>query len=362
MINSNATDLGDALVRPGLRALVPYESARRIGGSGEVWLNANENPYGRELTISAERWHRYPDFQPPAVIEGYARYAGVAPEQLLISRGADEAIELLIRTFCEPGVDNVIYCPPTYGMYNISSKTNLVALTEVPLDSDFQPDVAAILAAAADAKLLFLCSPNNPTGHLLERARLLALLDALAGKTLVVVDEAYIEFAMDATVVPLLAQYPHLVITRTLSKAFGLAGIRCGFTIAAPEVIGQLAKVIAPYPVPVPVAQIAAEALSAEGLARMAEQVSLLNSLRADFVSAMAALPNVKVWASHGNFVLLQVPDNLACMAAAAQAGIILRDQSKQKALPRCVRVTIGSEEEMLRTVNALENYLRSAG
>ena len=148
MINNNAKDLGDALVRPGLRALVPYESARRIGGSGEVWLNANENPYPRELTISAERWHRYPDFQPPTVVEGYARYAGVAPEQLLISRGADEAIELLIRTFCEPGVDKVIYCPPTYGMYNISSKTNLVALTEVPLDSDFQPDVAAIVAAA----------------------------------------------------------------------------------------------------------------------------------------------------------------------------------------------------------------------
>ena len=362
MINSNANDLGDALVRPGLRELTPYESARRIGGSGEVWLNANENPYPREMSISADRWHRFPDFQPPAVVEGYARYAGVTPEQLLISRGGDEAIELLIRTFCEPGVDKVLYCSPTYGMYNISSKTNLVALTDVPLDSEFQPDVPAILAAADGAKLLFLCSPNNPTGHMLERERLLALLDALAGKTLVVVDEAYIEFAPTATVAPLLAQYPHLVIIRTLSKAFGLAGIRCGFTLAAPAIINQLSKVIAPYPVPVPVAQIAAAALSPEGIARMNEQVSLLNSLRDDFVSAMAKLPLVKVWASHGNFVLLQVPDNKACMAAAANAGIILRDQSKQAALPRCVRVTIGSEEEMLRTVNALENYLRSAG
>lgn len=358
-MNSEYRDLGDALVRPGLRALVPYESARRIGGSGEVWLNANENPFDSTITIDASRWNRYPDFQPPAVIDGYARYTGLVPEQVLCSRGADEAIELLIRTFCEPGQDKVLICTPTYGMYGISAKTNLVTVTDIPLDTDFQPDVAAILAQAEGAKLLFLCSPNNPTGHVLERPRLLALLDALAGRTLVVVDEAYIEFAADTTVVPLMADYPNLVVTRTLSKAFGLAGIRCGFTLAHPAIIAQMAKVIAPYPVPVPVAQIAAAAVSDTGISAMRAQVERLNALRDGFVEAVSRLPNVHVWASHGNFVLLQVPDNLACMQAAAAAGIILRDQSKQKALPRCVRVTVGSEAEMARTLAMFEQYLR---
>lgn len=353
------SSLAERLLRPELSELVPYESARRLGGDGEIWLNANENPYAHTYSLETECFNRYPEFQPPELIARYAAYAGVNQQQLLATRGADEGIELLIRTFCVPGKDKIIICPPTYGMYEISARTNIVDVTKVPLDGDYQVDVDGVLSHLEGVKLIFVCSPNNPTGHDMEPARLRKLLTELTDKALVVIDEAYIEFSSQASVIEWLAEFPNLVVLRTLSKAFALAGIRCGFTLANEPVIQQLAKVIAPYPVPEPVAQVATQALSDENLVKVKAEVAELNRLRAEFAQVIS--PLTTIYPSSGNYILCRVPDAQACMAAMAEAGVILRNQSKQITLQNCIRVTIGSEAEMTRTIAALSTYLKEA-
>lgn len=336
------------LARRVVRALTPYQSARRIGGQGHVWLNANEAPLAYPFTVEGSKLNRYPECQPAEVIDGYAAYAGVNPSQVLVSRGADEAIELLIRTFCEAGQDQILICPPTYGMYAISAETCGVGIVEQPLTASRQPDWPAITDRLSDVKLVFLCSPNNPTGDLVGREGLTALLEAARDRAIIVVDEAYIEFCPEASVVDLIAQYPNLVVTRTLSKAFALAGIRCGFTLANAEVIAMLAKVIAPYPIPEPIAQIAAQALSPMGLELMEERVLELNRQKARFKAELATLPCVQeVFEDKGNFVLVRFTDGAAVFAAMKAAGIILRDFSSKPGLEHCIRVTVGYQNEM---------------
>ncbi|KUE81596.1 histidinol-phosphate aminotransferase [Aeromonas schubertii] len=345
------------LARRAVRALTPYQSARRIGGKGNVWLNANEAPLAYPFTIEGERLNRYPECQPPAVIAAYADYASVETDQVLVSRGADEAIELLIRTFCEAGQDQILICPPTYGMYAISAETCGVGIVEVPLTAARQPNWPEIKSRLSDVKLVFLCSPNNPTGDLVGREGLIALLEAANDRALIVVDEAYIEFCPEASVVDLLARFPNLVVTRTLSKAFALAGIRCGFTLAASEVIALLSKVIAPYPIPDPVAQIAAEALSAKGLILMQERVRELNAQKARLKAELAALPCVtELFEDKGNFVLVRFDDGARVFAAMKEAGIILRDFSSKPGLNDSVRITVGYRGEMDAVVNVLRD------
>ncbi|HBK7433558.1 TPA: histidinol-phosphate transaminase, partial [Vibrio cholerae] len=271
----------EKLARQQIQALTPYLSARRIGGSGDVWLNANESPFNNEYKTDFARLNRYSDCQPKAMIQAYANYAGVQPEQVLTSRGADEGIELLIRAFCEPNQDVILFCPPTYGMYAISAETFGVERKKVPLTTDWQLDLPSIEANLDRVKLVFVCSPNNPTGNLVKRADIIKLLEMTQDRAIVVMDEAYIDFCPEASTVDLLAQYPNLAILRTLSKAFALAGLRCGFTLANAELINVLLKVIAPYPVPVPVAEIAVQALSPAGLARAKYQVLDLGANRA---------------------------------------------------------------------------------
>ena len=336
------------LARRVVRALTPYQSARRIGGQGHVWLNANEAPLAYPFTVEGSKLNRYPECQPAEVIDGYAAYAGVNPSQVLVSRGADEAIELLIRTFCEAGQDQILICPPTYGMYAISAETCGVGIVEQPLTASRQPDWPAITDRLSDVKLVFLCSPNNPTGDLVGREGLTALLETARDRAIIVVDEAYIEFCPEASVVDLIAQYPNLVVTRTLSKAFALAGIRCGFTLANAEVIAMLAKVIAPYPIPEPIAQIAAQALSPMGLELMEERVLELNRQKARFKAELTTLPCVQeVFEDKGNFVLVRFTDGAAVFAAMKAAGIILRDFSSKPGLEHCIRVTVGYQNEM---------------
>ncbi|PLN73829.1 histidinol-phosphate transaminase, partial [Klebsiella quasipneumoniae] len=248
------------LARANVRALTPYQSARRLGGKGDVWLNANEFPTAVAFQLTEQTLNRYPEPQPKAVIENYARYAGVKPEQVLVSRGADEGIELLIRAFCEPGEDAVLYCPPTYGMYSVSAETIGVECRTVPTLADWQLDLPGIEAKLDGVKVVFVCSPNNPTGQIIDPQSMRDLLEMTRGKAIVVADEAYIEFCPQATLAGWLSDYPHLVVLRTLSKAFALAGLRCGFTLANAEVINVLLKVIAPYPLSTPVADIAAQA------------------------------------------------------------------------------------------------------
>ena len=232
------------LARANVRALTPYQSARRLGGKGDVWLNANEFPTAVAFQLTEQTLNRYPEPQPKAVIESYARYAEVKPEQVLVSRGADEGIELLIRAFCEPGEDAVLYCPPTYGMYSVSAETIGVECRTVPTLADWQLDLPGIEARLDGVKVVFVCSPNNPTGQIIDPQSMRDLLEMTRGKAIVVADEAYIEFCPQATLAGWLSDYPHLVVLRTLSKAFALAGLRCGFTLANAEVINVLLKVI----------------------------------------------------------------------------------------------------------------------
>ena len=336
------------LARAQVQALTPYQSARRIGGQGHIWLNANEAADSGDFRLDCSRLNRYPECQPPAVINGYAAYAGVAPGQVLVSRGGDEGIELLIRTFCEPGRDSIIICTPTYGMYAISAETNGVGIIDVPLKASRQPDFDGIIGRLGEAKLVFLCSPNNPTGDLVEQSGLIRLLEAARGRALVVVDEAYIEFCPAHSQAGLLADYPELVLIRTLSKAFGLAGIRCGFTLANPEVVQLLLKVIAPYPIPEPVAQIAAQALSEDGLTRMRARVAEINRLKATLAGQLAGNAQVKeVFAPNGNYLLVRFTPGSAVFDRMSRAGIILRDFSSKPGLADCIRITIGQEAEM---------------
>ncbi|HAS3577576.1 TPA: histidinol-phosphate transaminase [Vibrio cholerae] len=343
----------EKLARQQIQALTPYLSARRIGGSGDVWLNANESPFNNEYKTDFARLNRYSDCQPKAMIQAYANYAGVQPEQVLTSRGADEGIELLIRAFCEPNQDAILFCPPTYGMYAISAETFGVERKKVPLTADWQLDLPSIEANLDRVKLVFVCSPNNPTGNLVKRADIIKLLDMTQDRAIVVMDEAYIDFCPEASTVDLLAQYPNLAILRTLSKAFALAGLRCGFTLANAELINVLLKVIAPYPVPVPVAEIAVQALSPAGLARAKYQVLDLGANRAYLQVGLSMVPGVQVFEGWGNYLLVKFPDGDALFKAAWEHGIILRNSP----IENCVRISVGNREECEKTVAFIRNY-----
>ncbi|WP_089139709.1 histidinol-phosphate transaminase [Vibrio rumoiensis] len=346
----------EKLARKQVQALTPYLSARRIGGSGDVWLNANESPFDNEYKTNFTRLNRYSECQPKALIEAYAAYAGVNAEHVLTSRGADEGIELLIRAFCEPNEDAILYCPPTYGMYAISAETIGVERKVVPLTEQWQLDLDGIQTQLDNVKLVFVCSPNNPTGNLIQREDIVTLLEMTKDKAIVVMDEAYIDFCPEASTVDLLAQYPNLAILRTMSKAFALAGLRCGFTLANEELINVLLKVIAPYPVPIPVADIACQALSEAGLARMKYQVLDISANRAYLQAGLSMLEGVKVYDGWGNYLLIQFQDGDAMFKAAWDRGIILRNSP----IKDCVRISIGNRDECEKTLSFIRNQINA--
>lgn len=343
------------LARANIRQLSPYLSARRLGGTGDVWLNANEYPIAPEFQLTAQAFNRYPECQPERVIERYAAYAGVMKQQVLVSRGADEGIELLIRTFCEPGKDAILFCPPTYSMYAVSAETFGVERRTVAARKNWQLDLPLIADSLDNVKLIFVCSPNNPTGNLIDPKDLRSLLEMAKGRAIVAVDEAYIEFCPQASVVGWLSDYPHLAILRTLSKAFALAGLRCGFTLGNVDLIALLQKAIAPYPLSTPVADIAAQALSIEGLRVMRHRVSELTAIRNGLQQALLNCACVEqVFASHSNYLLVRFTASSHVFNTLWDQGIILRDQNKQPGLSGCLRITIGTRDECQRVVDAL--------
>ena len=352
-----------------VKDLVPYASARRLFAASAqsndsqvpIWLNANEAPTSTQYELDTSLYNRYPDCQPDAVISAYAQYAGVNKDQLLVSRGADEGIELLIRAFCDPVTDSVLICPPTYGMYAISARTCNVGVKSVPLINndlgDFQLDVANIIAASNNVKLVFICAPNNPTGTLPSRLDIETIIQHYAQTALVVIDEAYIEFT-DEPHLSLLAQYPNVVVLRTLSKAFALAGLRCGFTLAQPDIIHELLKVIAPYPLSAPVADIAAQALSAEGLKRMREQVASILHEQVALVDDLASIGDIElVGAQTGNFILFRTIHKDALMQFLVHHKVFIRDQSKQQQLENCLRISTGNAAENARLLELITQF-----
>ncbi|ANI28660.1 histidinol-phosphate aminotransferase [Yersinia entomophaga] len=343
------------LARANVRELTPYMSARRLGGNGDVWLNANEYPQAPNFTLTAQTFNRYPECQPKQVIERYADYAGIAADQVLVSRGADEGIELLIRAFCEPGQDAILFCPPTYGMYSVSAETFGVERRTVPAKEDWQLDLPAIADSLDGVKVLYVCSPNNPTGNLINQQDLRQVLELAKDRAVVAIDEAYIEFCPQASVSEWLKDYPNLVILRTLSKAFALAGLRCGFTLANNDIIQLLLKVIAPYPLSTPVADIAAQALSPQGIATMRQRVAEIRTTREWFIGELQNCDCVEqVFTSETNYVLARFSASSSVFKSLWDQGIILRDQNKQPGLSGCLRITIGTRQECERVISAL--------
>lgn len=349
-IEMQAQQLAQQLQRPHLAALVPYASARRSMSGGSIWLNANEAPDG-EL-------NRYPSFQPAAMLEAYARYAKVAAQQVLTARGSDEVIDVLIRTFCEPGQDKIMICPPTYGMYAISAQTHGAEVVTVPLLPDLTLALDDIAAQLKRVKLIFLCHPSNPLGNPLPSAQIEAVLQAAENRALVVVDEAYIEYAQAAGIestAAWLTRYPNLVVLRTLSKAFGLAAIRCGFALANEAIIQTLQKVLAPYPVPLLTEQTATQQLAPAALQTVQQRVMRTTQLREALIATLQAQTWVtRVFPSVTNFVLCQVDDAAKRVAWFQRQGILIRNQSAQLNLPQSIRISIGSAAEMAAVAELL--------
>jgi histidinol-phosphate aminotransferase len=339
------------LARKNIQALTPYLSARRIGGQGDIWLNANESPF-----IGENALNRYSECQPPELINAYSAYCGLPSSQILTSRGSDEGIDLLLRAFCEPNQDAILYCPPTYGMYSVSAQIQGVNEKIVPLTPDWQLDIPAIQNQLDNVKIIFVCRPNNPTGNLIPEAQIQTLLNLTSGKSLVVLDEAYVDFCPEKTVTGWIDAYPNLVILRTLSKAFGLAGLRCGFLLAQTEIIQLLLKIIAPYPVPIPVSQLATKALSPESLSKTKCNTLEIRANRAYLQAGLNLLPNIDVFDSDGNFLLIHSPHSQAIFQALWENGIIIR----QVAIKNTLRISVGSRDECEKILAFLRPLLTS--
>lgn len=348
--------IANKLARPELVEMVAYQSARRGQSGGNCWLNANEAPGTGQYQLNSFGINRYPDFQPTNLINAYSNYAGVEPNQILASRGADEGIDVLIRTFCRAHKDKILICPPTYGMYAISAQTQGCEAVTVPLIGDhYQLDTDSIAKSLTDVKLVFICSPNNPTGHLIDHHQIKQVLEQCKDRAIVVVDEAYIEFCPEQTVVSWLKEYSNLVILRTLSKAYALAGLRCGFTLASTDIIAMMSKVIAPYPIAAPVAEIASDALNGDGITTMTIRVKECNKLKEDFTLWLEKQSWCdEVFNSDANFILLRSKQAKQIFNCLSENGLLIRDQSKQYRLENCLRISIGSANELALVKNTL--------
>lgn len=374
------TSLADKLVPEAVKKLIPYQSARRIARGmtnkqDHLWLNANELEtccqYGDEKQGVNSHYNRYPDFLPFDIAEAYRGYCEQFQldsknegnrlndaVEIMAVRGADEAIDLLVRTFCQPGNDQILVCPPTYGMYEFCADSMGVKTAIVPLTSEFQLNLPQIEDELENTSIVFLCSPNNPTGNTLHQQDLLTLLERTKDQSLVVVDEAYIEFAPQTSVLHLMAQYPHLIVVRTLSKAFGLAAIRVGFLIADQSVMKYVSRLVAPYPIADPSAEIALKALEASGLEKMQVQTKSLMDIRDWFTSEVSQLAIVdRVYPSCTNFVLIRFKGNHNFYDYLLNKGVVARNPTSEATVKGCVRISIGSASSMKQTLQVLQEY-----
>jgi len=349
-----------ALARREIRSLAPYRHA--------PWdptyerLHANENPWRNPADTSTAGLNRYPEPHPLALESRLAELYGVPPQCLIAGRGSDEAIDLLVRVFCAAGQDAILQCPPTFGMYSVAAGVQGAAVVDVPLlrDAGYALDLPGIVAAARSTsgsrvKLVFLCAPNNPTGNDVPLADIDYLLRELAGQAVVVVDEAYVEFSGRESVAARLGEFPHLVVLRTLSKAYGLAGVRCGVAIGHPELIGLLRRAIPPYAIPEPCIEAILAALGPAGMTMADHAQRQLLAMRPAMLTALAAAPTVtKVWPSAANFIMLDSTDPAAIMVKAREVRLLLRDFSSGIRTPGAVRISLGTPEQNARLLRAL--------
>lgn len=350
------------LVREDLRDFTGYSSARTsaLGVPARIWLNANESAEASTADPDGTS-RRYPDPQPPALVEAFADLWATTPDRIVIGRGSDELIELVIRSVCRPGGDaGIVVASPTFGMYAVSARLHGVPVTDVPQRDDglrWQVDTTALAEAAlrTGARAVFLATPGNPTGSAVPLRDLAALADALAEQAVLVVDEAYGEFSGQRSAVTLLEEHPNLVVLRTLSKAHALAGARVGIALAHPDLASVLRRVQAPYPVPVPVAHAALAALAPAALQETRRRVGETLRARDRTGRWLRDLPGVRaVYASEANFLLVRADDPGQLLARLDAAGIMVRDFRHLPGLQDALRITIGSDEEMVAVQMAL--------
>ena len=341
------------LLRENIKKLVPYSSARdEFKGEARIFLDANENSYGSPLT----KWYnRYHDPLQLKLKEKLSAIKGVPVGNTFLGNGSDECIDVLLRAFCEPGIDNIIICPPTYGMYEVSANINNVAVKKVPLTPVFQLDLPAIEEAVDDnTKLIFLCSPNNPTGNSLLREDIEIILNNYFG--LVVIDEAYINFSRFRSFTQELNDYPNLAVMQTLSKAWGLAALRIGMTFASEEIIAVMNKIKPPYNINQASQELAMQAL---------DEVEQVNSMIRDIVqqreelrATLEALPVVqKIYPSDANFLLVKVTHAKEIYDYLLAQGIVVRDRSNVILCEGCLRITIGTPQENQTLAESLKSY-----
>lgn len=343
----------EQLVRPNIRTLKPYSSARdEFKGEANVFLDANENSLGSPLV----KWYnRYPDPLQLKVKEKIAFIKKVPDDQIFLGNGSDEAIDLLFRCFCEPGIDEVVVFPPTYGMYEVSANINNVKLNKVPLTSSFQLDLEALeQAIKPNTKIIWICSPNNPTGNSIDREAIELILNNFDG--LVVIDEAYINFSRQQSWLSDLQDYPNLVVLQTLSKAWGLAGIRLGMAFASKEIVGYLNKVKPPYNISEPVQELAIKSL--EEIGQVNDMIVTLVNERQQLATAFLQLEEVlQVYPSDANFLLVKFKDASAIYAYLVAQGIVVRDRSNVLLCEGCLRITIGTPFENKNLLKSLRNF-----
>ena len=341
------------LLRSGIAALKPYSSARdEFQGHASVYLDANENSLGGPLD---EDFSRYPDPLQSNLRAALAEMKSVGPEQIFIGNGSDEAIDMLMRAFVEPGVDNVVILPPTYGMYAVQAGIHGAEIRRVALRPDFSPDANAVRNTwDGHSKLLFLCSPNNPTGQCLPDAFILDMLETFPG--LVVVDEAYGDFTGRASWIERLPEFPNLVVLQTLSKAWGLAGLRVGMAYANSFVISNLNKIKYPYNLNQVTIRLAVEALQKKKSTE--EKVGVLLSERSRLQKELPGIPCVKeVFPSDANFLLVRVTDADKIYTYLSKKGIIVRNRTKEAHCENCLRITVGTPGENAFLLSALKDF-----
>lgn len=341
------------LIRPNIQVLKPYSSARdEFSGEAKVFLDANENSLGSPL----QKWYnRYPDPHQLAIKQKLSTIKGISSEHIFLGNGSDECIDLLYRSFCNPGKDNVIICPPTYGMYEVSANINDVALRKVPLLSNFQLNLIEIEAAIDEhTKLIWICSPNNPTGNSLHRIDIETILNNFKG--IVVVDEAYINFSKQKSFVQELVEYPNLVVMQTFSKAWGLAGLRLGMAFASTEIIAVLNKVKPPYNINQSTQELVLQAL--DDLGQVNDMIRLLVDMREALAEVFMSMPSVKeVYPSDANFLLVKIDNARKVYEFLLSKGIVLRDRSNVQLCNNCLRITVGSEQDNTSLVDAMQDW-----
>ena len=338
------------LLRENIQSLKPYSSARdEYSGDAMVFLDANENPYN-------EPYNRYPDPLQKELKQKISVLKNISAEQIFLGNGSDEPIDLLIRAFCEPGTDNIVTINPTYGMYQVAADINDIEAIKVSLSADFELDSREVLKAVNEkTKLIFLCSPNNPSGNSLKKEEMLTVVEDFKG--LVIIDEAYIDFAPGKSLLPEIEKYPNLVILQTFSKAWGMAGIRLGMAFAASEIIQILNKIKYPYNLNILTQKKALELL--ENKEQVEIWIKKLIDEREKMVKYLSRFHFVKrIFPSDANFLLVEVNDARRIYNYLVENGIIVRDRSKVHLCNNSLRITIGTMDEDRVLLQALNEFL----